>query len=180
MKRILTVLILLVYGFFSAALGDEANQQGMPCYGVPSETSVLIILINETGKEIERLWLIPPDSAQHTPIELLDGDVILAGERFGVWLIKTAGMSRGYYDLKIGLDDGKQMTLHGIDAKEFKEASLRCDVNVAFLTYTSLISGAPVSTWLDELKHLEQEESVDFPVLEKTLPKKTDKSEYAS
>lgn len=180
MKRIVAAVLVLAAVFSVWAGAAKAELYEMRCLGTPSDTSVLITLVNETGKRIDQLWLAAGGQEELPAVELLNGDVIAPGERFGVWLEQREDVAAELCDLSIGFDDGTLMTLHGIDTKEFKEASLRCDVNVAFLTYTSLISGAPVSTWLDELKHLEQKESVDFPVLENTLQNKTDESEYAS
>lgn len=178
MKKLLVILLIVMLGVGCAAFAQAAVEP-MRCYGTPTESAVLGVFINDAAQPIVQLWIKASDNRLAVSLNLPEGSSIAPGERFGIW-IEPDMDGKPVCDLMLGFADGRQMPLHGIDVSVFKEAIIQCDVNVAYLSYVSLLTGEPVSTWLSELRLLALEESVDYPIMDSTERMQTEERDFAS
>lgn len=166
MKKPLCILLVMLLASVPACIAESVIPPALSCYGIPSETSVLLHMTNGTQKPISQLR-IRVSVQDTTPIEmlpdLLHGDIFPSGATIGIWfdLLSAAGQDAAspLYEIMITFTDDQVWMLHNVPVADIEEAVLFHDEHVVWLTYTSLTSGQPISTWLDELNILAAQEA---------------------
>lgn len=180
MKKLLSIL-LVVTSLVSISFAEGASLEDIPCYGTPTDTSTLRYLINGTEETIVELRLKPElEDEQQEDAELsdlLEGNSFTAGAKIGVWVemqvLAESDDSAPLYEVIVTFEDAEVRTLHHVAVADIEEAIICRDENVTWLIYTSLTTGEEISTWLDELNILAEQETDDSPLDDDSDPEDT-------
>lgn len=168
MKKLLSIL-LIVISLISISFAEGTIPEDIPCYGTPTDTSELLFLANGTEETIVELRLKPvlADELQENAElpDLLEEDSFPAGTKIGVWVdlqvLAEHDDAAPLYEIIVTFEDTEVWTLHNVPVADMEEAIVCRDENVIWLTYTSLMTGEEISTWLDELNILAEQEADD-------------------
>ncbi len=124
-----------------------------------------ILLKNETGKQIRGIFIKTEEETEYKVNLLMQNDPFKAGEE-RILFYKVAGkenadsqVEKQEYSVQLVFDDETEVILHDFPFGDLTKTEIHMEDNVAYLTYISAKTKAPVSTKAMEMMASTEEET---------------------